>query len=445
MAKKQISIPNGWEPRPYQRALWNYLENGGLRGLAVAHRRWGKDDVALNWSAVSSQTRVGNYWHMLPEYGQGRKAIWEAVNPHTGIRRIDQAFPMEIREKTRDQEMFIRFRNGSTWQVVGSDSYDSLVGSPPIGVTFSEFAIANPRAWTFMNPILEENKGWALFISTPRGNNHFKNMYDFAKTDPFWFQTLQTVDDTGVFPKDTLARIKNEMIQLHGKAEGEAMFLQEYYCSFQGAIVGGYYVSEMADAEFENRITRVPYDPSMMVTTAWDLGMGDSTGIWFFQVPSGQREIRVIDYLEFSGEGLPFYAKMLSEKPYVYDSHIMPHDIRVRELGTGKSRYEMAEALGIKPLTIARKLPVDDGINAVRALLPKCWFDGDKCKQGIEALKQYRKVYDEKKREFHNSPYHDWTSHGSDAFRYFAVGYKEHKKQSTVSDLMNNFSFRGVW
>jgi hypothetical protein len=171
--------------------------------------------------------------------------------------------------------------------------------------------------------------------------------------------------------------------------------------------------------------------------------MSDSTGIWFFQVH--RQEIRVIDYYETSGEGLDYYAKYLKDKPYSYNQHIMPHDIRVRELGTGKSRYEISQSLGIKPITVARSLPVADGINAVRSVLPRCYFDKKKCSQGLDALRNYRKEYDENRKEYKNKPYHDWTSHSSDSFRYFAIGYREIDKPKTVSNFMDKFNFSGRW
>jgi hypothetical protein len=179
------------------------------------------------------------------------------------------------------------------------------------------------------------------------------------------------------------------------------------------------------------------------VTTSWDLGVGDATGIWFAQVH--RTEIRFIDYYETSGEGLSYYAKELQRKPYHYNDHIMPHDIRVRELGTGKSRYEIAQGLGIKPLTIARNLPVDDGINAVRLMLPKCYFDKKKCAQGLDALRSYRKEWDDKRKEYKNKPYHDWTSHAADAFRMFAVGQQTKPERRTVSSVLNRVHFKGVW
>lgn len=441
MAK--IRLPNNWIPRQDQLPLWQYLQNGGKRAFVFAHRRWGKDDVALHRTSCAAMQRPGNYWHMLPEYSQARKAIWEAVNPHTGKRRIDEAFPEAIRETTRTQDMMIKFKNGSTWQLVGSDNYNSLVGSPPVGLTFSEYAIADPRAWNFLRPILAENGGWALFITTPRGKNHAYEMYKYGLEDKDWFTTLITADQSGVFSKEMLDQERRELHAQYGPDEGEAIFRQEYYCSFDGAIIGGYYTALMDMADSDERITNVPYDASIPVITSWDLGVGDSTAIWFYQ-PVGN-EIRVIDYYEATGEGMQYYAKILNQKPYSYSQHIMPHDIRVRELGTGKSRYEIAQSLGIKPITIARSLPVDDGINAVRALLPRCYFDRKKCAQGLDALRSYHKEYDDKRKEFKNKPYHDWTSHACDSFRMFAIGHAEAPKKKTISSIMERVNFSGAW
>jgi hypothetical protein len=177
----EINIPYNWKPRSYQRKLWNYLASGGKRAVALWHRRAGKDDVCLHWAAVSVMEKPATYWHMLPEAAQARKAIWEAVNPHTGIRRIDEAFPHEIRETTREQEMMIKFKNGATWQVVGSDNYNSLIGSPPYGVIYSEWSVGDPSSWAYLRPILAENGGWAMFIYTARGKNHGYSMYNIAK------------------------------------------------------------------------------------------------------------------------------------------------------------------------------------------------------------------------------------------------------------------------
>lgn len=418
-----IRLPNNWEPRPYQRKLWSYLENGGKRAIALWHRRSGKDDVALHWAAVSAMQRVGNYWHMLPEAAQARKAIWEAVNPHTGKRRIAEAFPRQIAE-FRETDMLVRFKNGSTWQLVGSDNYDRLVGTTPIGVVFSEWALADPAAWAYIRPILAENGGWALFITTPRGRNHASSMHEAAKLDPAWFSETLRADQTGVFTPAQLEQERAAYAAEYGAVEGEALFNQEYLVSFDAAIRGAYYAAEIQKLEMAGQIRSVPYDPALGVETWWDLGVGDSTAIWFVQ--RDRREIRVIDFYEMTGEGLAHYAKVLQGKPYVYSRHIAPHDIAVRELGSGRSRLEMAEELGIR-FDVAPRLAVDDGINAVRLALPVCWFDAVKCAPGLEALRQYRKDWDDRLKTFRDRPRHDWTSHAADAFRTGCVTAEEEK------------------
>ena len=422
---KVITLPHNWVPRGYQRNLWNYMESGGTRAVVVWPRRHGKDDVCLHWMCVAAMQRVGTYWYCLPESAQSRKAIWDAVNEFTGVRRIDGAYPAEIRSDMRNQDMFIRFINGSTLTFVGSDNYDSLVGSPPIGIVFSEFSLANPNAWGYLRPILANNGGWAIFNGTPRGRNHLYTLFNHAKLSPDWFAELLTVEDTELLPKEKLAVELEEYIATYGQEEGYAKYRQEYYCSFEGNMSGSYYGPLLDQADTDGRITNVSYDPALPVITAWDLGMGDASGIWFLQKVNN--EVRAIDYYEASGEGLAYYAKILKERPYVYDTHIMPHDIKVRELGTGKSRYEVAASLGIKPITVAKALPVDDGIHAVRSLLPRMWFDERKCAHGLELLRAYRKEYDEKRKEYKNKPYHDYTSHCADALRMFAIAGDIHR------------------
>ena len=421
-------LPNNWIPRPDQMKLWSYLENGGTRAVETAHRRWGKDDIALHYTATAAHQRIGNYWHMLPMYNQARKAVWDAINPRTGKKRIDEAFPQSLRSATRAHEMMIEFKCGSTWQLVGSDNYNALVGSPPIGIVFSEWALANPLAWAYLAPILEENGGWVIFITTSRGNNHAKTMSVFAKTEPGWFSEIMTADDTPVFTPAQLEGIKRAMIAQYGEEMGGALFRQEYYCSFDGAVFGSYYAKQMMAAHKEGRITSVPHVPSVEVDTFWDLGVDDSMTIWFRQKVGLQH--RFIDYYENSGYGLEHYAKMMKEKPYVYGNHHMPHDANVREMTNSEialSRKEVAESLGIKPIKVVSRVKNMDTliqvhIPAVRNILSSCWFDEKKCAVGISALEGYRSEYDEEKKVLSNRPLHDWTSHGADGFRTFALG-----------------------
>lgn len=234
----KITIPHNWRPRKYQMPLWSYLEGGGKRAVEIAHRRWGKDEISLHWTATAAMKRVATYWHMLPEATQARKAIWDAVNPHTGKRRIDEAFPPQIRKTTREQEMMIVFINGSTWQVVGSDNFNALMGSPPAGIVLSEWALAKSDAWGYLRPILAENGGWAVFITTPRGDNHAKKTYEFAVTEDGWFAEISTADETDVFSKEQLEAELRELIAQYGQSRGTALFMQEYYCSFSAAFTG---------------------------------------------------------------------------------------------------------------------------------------------------------------------------------------------------------------
>jgi phage terminase large subunit len=417
----RIILPTVWRPRPYQDPLWKYLETGGLRADVAAHRRWGKDEVALNWTAVAAMQRPGTYWHLLPEASQGRKAIWDAINPHTGRRRVDEAFPKSIRTTTRDGDMTLKLEGGSTWQVVGSDNYDSLVGSPPVGVVFSEWALAKPDCWTYLRPILAENGGWALFLWTPRGRNHATRSFEARATDPTWFTLKSPATRTDVFTQAQLAKERHELIAETGsEEEGQARFATEYLVDFDAAAPGAYYGSLLRDAGEAGRICRVPYDPALKVDTAWDLGIDDYTAIWFFQQVG--REVRAIDYFETSGEGLQSIVRSaIAGKPYVYGAHYLPHDVMVRELGAaGRSRFETLGGLGLSPIEVGVATDPEDRINAVRQLIPITWFDGEKCAPGLDRLRAYRKRWNAKTHSY-VGPLHDTASHGADAFGEFAV------------------------
>jgi phage terminase large subunit len=420
-------LPNNWTPRPYQEPVWNYLNNGGKRACLIWHRRSGKDDLALNWAAVASQRRIGDYWHMLPEQSQARKAIWDAVSPHTGERRIDQAFPPEMRDRTRDNDMMIRFRNGSTWRLVGSDNYNSLVGSTPAGVVYSEWALADPKAEAFLRPMLAESKGWAIYITTPRGANHALATYNLAKSDSRWFAELLAADDTGVFSPDALESELTDYQKLYGVDDGRALFNQEYHCSFEGAFVGAYYGAYLSRAQRDGRIGNIPIDRTIPVHTAWDLGISDSTAIWFIQ--RAGREFRLIDYHEGSGVGLDEYARILEDRRnlhrWTYGTHYFPHDVVHRELGNaGKSREDTLKKLGIIPKVVPQS-NVNDGINAVRQLLDQSWIDEKRCDRGLQALRSYRREWSDKLQTFRDAPLHDAASHGADALRTFACGHRE--------------------
>lgn len=422
----RIRLPNQWQPRSYQRPLWDYLEKGGKRALGIWHRRAGKDDVLLHRTAIAAFERPATYWTALPEYAQARKALWAAVNPHTGKRRIDEAFPHEIREATNEQEMFIRFVNGATWQLVGSDRYNSLVGAGVAGVTFSEFALANPSAWAYIRPMLEENDGWAAFITTPRGRNHAYSMLEMAKANPKWFAEVLSIHSTGALSPEQIDESLTEYIALYGEDIGRAQFDQEYECSFNAAILGAFYAREMVTVRKEGRITEIEADPDRPVHRAWDIGVRDDTSIWWFQVVGTQ--VFILDCYSQSGVGVDHFAEVVDQrrKEHGWKDGVdfVPHDAKVKEWGTGRTRVETMQGYGLNPqvVPLAGKM---DGINAARKTLARCVFHA-RCEDvGISALEQYRREWDDDKKAFKANEVHDWTSHLADAFRYLAMAWRE--------------------
>jgi len=405
--------------------LWRYLRGGGKRAMAVWHRRAGKDDVCLHHTAISAFERQGNYWHMLPEYAQARKAIWDAVNPHTGIRRIDEAFPAELRASTRDHDMHIRFHNGSTWACIGSDEYDRTVGSSAAGVVFSEYALSNPSAWGYLRPMLEENGGWATFITTPRGRNHAHAMYNYAAQEPGWFAERLTVDDTGALTQEQLDETQREYRALYGSDFGRAQFLQEYYCDWSASILGAFYSVECAQLRDEGRVLPVGPLPGQYVHRAWDLGVSDDTSIWWFCAVGAQ--LFVLDHYASSGVGLEHYLNEIEKREHEHGWRrgvdLVPHDAKVKEWGSGRTRVETMQSMGLKPQLVPMA-GVEDGRNAVRRTLPLCVFHPRTDETGLSALEQNRREWDDEKKAFKASDVHDWTSHPADAFRYLALGWK---------------------
>lgn len=426
MAEQRITIP--YKPRPLQAEIHSELDHHRWATI-VLHRRFGKTVLLENQlikRALTCTKERPRFGYIAPYLKQAKTVAWDYLKHYT------KNIPgREINES----ELRINLPNEAQIRLFGSDNPDALRGIYLDGVVFDEYQDCDPRVFSsIIRPALSDRLGWGIFSGTPKGRNHLYDMLNRA-IDEGWYHRVLKASETGVLSQDELDDARKIMTPEE--------YEREYECSFDNAIVGSYYGTQMNDAVKEQRIGKVPWDPALKVITAWDLGVGDSTAIWFIQ--RHQKEIRVIDYFEASGEGMAFYAKELSRRPYTYDQHIMPHDIRVRELGTGKSRYETAQSLGIKPITIARQLPVDDGIQAVRNILPQCWFDKKNCEQGILALQEYHKEYDEIRKEYKNRPYHDWTSHASDSFRMFAVGYEPPVKSRPVSSIMNSMNFKGVW
>lgn len=444
-----IRIPNNWKPRPYQREAWDYLEQGGKHLELIAHRRWGKDDIALHRAAVAMFERPATYWHMLPQANQVRKAIWDAVNPHTGIRRVDEAFPKELFTK-RESDMMIKCVNGATWQALGSDNFQSFIGSPPAGIVYSEWALANPSVRGYLRPILAENGGWQVYITTPRGRNHAYKTFKSALNTPGSKGILQTVEDTGALTPEQLKIELQEYIDTYGIDMGTALYQQEWFCSFDAAILGAIFGAEVAKVEADGRITSVPHQPGFPVYTAWDIGRTDATAIWFYQVIGG--EIHVIDFLcDNLKDPDHFCSQMIGQKvdiniiydeirveygediegaehrkEYEYSTLWLPHDARAKTFAAkGKSLQELLAAVfGWKRIGIVPGLSRQDGIQAARKTLPRCYFDV-KCDYGIEALKAYRYEWNDERKVFSDNPLHDWASNPADAFRYLAIVWEE--------------------
>ncbi len=416
MPDLRIKVPHKYHPRSYQLPVFDAYKQGIKRFVEVWHRRSGKDTTALNFCICRMLERVGQYWHIFPTYAQGQKIIWEGFN-REGMSVLDH-FPPELVENKDNNDLQITLVNGSIYKVVGSDKIDSLVGSNPIGLIFSEYSIQIPEAWELLAPILLENGGWAMFIYTPRGQNHGYELAEFAKKTASWHFSKRSIDETkrdAEGEDNSVVVSEADLDAERARGVDEDFINQEYYCSFSGFRTGSYYGKEMVKANNENRITNVPWEPRLFVFTVWDLGMSDSTAIWFLQKTGF--EFRAIDYYEAAGEGLPHYFKVLKDKHYVYSNHYAPHDIKVRELSTGKTRRQFSQEFGINFIPIP-KIPLEDGIQNVRVTLPRFYFDKTKCAKGIQSLINYHREYDDKLRTYRKDPVHDESSHAADAFRY---------------------------
>ena len=404
-------ISTGYRPRPLQAEIHRNLKRFNV---LVCHRRFGKTVLCINElldRALSNPSARPRYAYVAPLYRQAKQVAWDylkhyAVNlpheKHEGELRLD--FPTAAGGAARIQ-------------LLGADNPDSLRGIYLDGVVLDEYAQMPPRIWgQVVRPALADREGWAIFIGTPNGRNGLYDIYRHATQADGWYATVFRASDTGIVPANELAAARRDM--------SEEEYAQEFECSFDAAIVGSYYAAAIAEAERDGRVGNVPWDPAVSVDTAWDLGIGDSTVIWFLQQVG--KEIHWIDYYECAGVGLDHYAKVVRDKPYVYGDHIAPHDARARELGTGRTRLETLARLGIKMRVVPRQ-SVDDGINAVRNLLPRSWFDASRCEGGLDALRQYRRQWDQRAGTFRATPFHDWTSHAADAARTAALGLRRSK------------------
>lgn len=391
----------------------------------------------INALTVQAINRVGVYYYIFPEFNQGRKALWDNIDSN-GFKTLDH-IPDAIRKRTDKSQMLVELFNGSIIQIIGASDINRIVGTNPVGIVFSEYSLMSPAVIGYLLPIVRENGGFMWFNFTPRGDNHARVLYEQALRSDDWFVSYLTAKDAQVFDDEALEEIKREYIGLYGDTK---LFNQEFMCSFDEPVQGSYYGELITRAEVEGRIGHVPYIAELPVHTYWDLGVGDATSIWFAQFKGD--EIRLIDYYEANNQGLHHYAKILQERPYVYGQHWAPHDIRVREMGSGLSRIETAKGLGIN-FKITPKLSREDGINAVRTILSRCYFDATKAELGVSALKNYHRKYNEETKIYDDKPLHDWSSNGADAFRYLAVASKKmHSMGQVAYDDIPDYARAGL-
>lgn len=424
--KKRMRIPD-FEPRPYQLDFLRAMDNGTKRSVLVWHRRAGKEIACFNWMIKQAWWhRVGTYVYFFPTSTLGRRILWDGADGD-GKRFLDYV-PKEIIDgQPNSNEMKIRLTNGSIIQIIGSDQIVN-VGINPVGCVFSEFSLQDPKCWSFVRPILRENGGWAVFNFTPRGKNWAYDLFLMAEHNPDWFAQKLAISDTGV-----LSEADMELERREGMSE--QLIQQEFYCDFNQGAEGSYYAKYLNQADVNGRITSVPADPHCAVDTYWDLGVGDETVILLAQTIG--KEIRIINMYRNEGEGLTHYVKWLRDEgdrqEYVYGDHFAPHDIQVRELGSGaQTRLQIARELGIK-FDIVPNIPITEGIELTRGLFSRLWIDTEKCSYLIKAVEDYHKKFNERLNVYSDKPVHNWASHACDALRYLAVS-QSRRSRSRMSE-----------
>ena len=412
-------ITTGYIPRPPQKEIHKMVKDSRF-SVVVAHRRMGKTVCAINQlihSAIKCDKPNPRFAYVAPTYNQAKRIAWDYLLEYT----------RPLNGKANIAELRVDFM-GRRINLYGADNPDSLRGIYLDGCVLDEIGNINPTLFTeIVRPALADRLGYCVAMGTPKGQNHFKDLRDRGANKDGWELLEFKSSQTGIVDKQELLAAKAEM--------GDDKYMQEFECSFNAPVEGSYYSSIINDVEANNQITDIPKDELARTYTGWDLGISDSTSIWVAQLVN--KEIRLIDFVENHGVGLDYYVNWLREHDYMYATHILPHDVAVRELGTGKSRKEILEEAGLN-ITIATKLTVMDGISSARKILPRCWFDKDNTKQGLDALRNYRRVFDEKRNVFHDRPFHDWASHASDAFRYLAVGLDESPMEAWSKPLEIN-------
>jgi hypothetical protein len=411
-----VEIEMPYQPR---KAFMPFHNRTKRWACIVAHRRAGKTVAAVNdiiRAAITYQGPNGLFGYVAPYMNQARRIAWDYF----------KYYAQPVIKDANESQMTLTLVNGVKISLFGADNADSMRGLGFSGIYLDEYGDFKPSVFgNVIRPALSDKQGWAVFAGTPKGKNQFWEVFDTATRIPSeWFLLRLPASSSGLLPAPELAAAKAQL--------SEDQYLQEYECSFEAAILGAFYGTEMRQAQDQGRIGTIPYDPSLPVFSSWDLGYRDDTAIWFYQVLRG--EVRVIDFFAVSGADIHYIADVVRKKPYQYARHYLPHDARAKSLQTGRSVVEqLASYLDVKKLAVVPDIGLQSGIQAVRMMLPRVYFDAEKCHDGIEALRQYQREYDEDKKAFRQSPRHDWTSHPSDAFRMLAVSWQEQSDKSPTT------------
>jgi hypothetical protein len=430
MTNLEVTIKlNEFKPRDYQRPIFDAFINKGYKKLMCCWpRRSGKDLVALQLLLYSALKRVGIYFMFYPTYSQAKRIVWDGKD-NQGKKFLDY-IPKELIESTNSSEMKITLKNGSLISLLGStDCGDRVVGTNAVGCVFSEFALCDPTSYHLVRPILNQNNGWAIILSTPRGHNSFYELYEIARNTPEWFVSKLTIEDTKHIPVELIER------EIQTGEISRDLSLQEYYTSFSVGQAGSFYGTKLDEMRRNNQIGLVPYESDHLVSTSWDIGL-DTTSIVFVQIIGSV--IRIIDYYENQNLSLDHYIKVLKSKPYQYNKHIAPHDMANREFSSGVSRIEMARRLGVR-FTLAPNLSIMDGIEAVRTMFARTWIDESNCKELLRHVENYRQVYDEKKKTYTGKPMHDCHSHCCDSLRMLAISLPKLATTTSPEELERRY------
>lgn len=369
------------------------------------------------------------YAYIAPTYRQAKRIVWKMAKYYApkDVKVEEKSVEWEVDGATfNESELLITYANGSEIMILGAQQADSLRGIGLWGAFLDEYPQMSPLIFTeIITKCLADQLGYCIFGGTPKGKGHFFRIYNVAQSDPDWELVYRTIDQSlklegGETIQNLRQALEDDKKLVKNGLMTQDEFDQEWYNSFEASVRGAVYREQLRKARQEGRIRLVPYDDRELVYTVWDLGIGksDAMAVGFFQVIAGQ--VRWIDYYENTGLGMKHYIKVVKEKPYIYGKHFAPHDIRQKELISGKSRLDGADKLGIS-FEVVPSLSVEDGIDLARSMWNRMFVDAEKCTLGLDYLGSYHYEFDEKTGQFTKRPVHDFTSHAADMIRYAAI------------------------